>query len=146
MAAASLNWPERSPEVIVMDISISGIDAMRILQQVHCSSRVLFLTRYADLPLVEEALRAGASGLVLKVCEPAELVKAIQFVVKDTTYVTPIVARDLLHLYRSGCNATSGAHSSMRNELPTRVWESLNLPEREQWDRGYVNLSMRTKL
>jgi DNA-binding NarL/FixJ family response regulator len=78
---AKKNWPE----VIVMNIAmpfLSGIDAMRTLQKENCSSKILFLTRHIDLPLVEQALRAGASGFVLKVCEPAELVKAIRFAAK----------------------------------------------------------------
>jgi DNA-binding NarL/FixJ family response regulator len=87
------------PEVIVMNIEmpfLNGIDAMQILQKENSSSKILFLARHIDLSLVEEALRAGASGFVLKVCEPTELVKAIQFVAKGRTYVTPIVAGDLL--------------------------------------------------
>jgi DNA-binding NarL/FixJ family response regulator len=43
-----------------------------------CLAKVLFLTMHADLPLVEEAFRAGASGFVLKICETAEFVKAVQ--------------------------------------------------------------------
>jgi DNA-binding NarL/FixJ family response regulator len=102
---------KKGPEVIVMNIAmpfLNGIDAMQILQKENSSSKILFLARHMDLSLVEEALRAGAAGLVLKVCEPAELVKAIQSVVKGTTYVTPMVAGNLLHLYRGGWNATSG--------------------------------------
>jgi DNA-binding NarL/FixJ family response regulator len=98
---------KKRPEVIVMDIAmpcLNGIDAMRILQKENCSSRVLFLTRYADLPLVEEALHAGASGFVLKVCDPAEFVKAIQSVAKGTTYVTPLVGDLRSSLLKSDCN------------------------------------------
>jgi DNA-binding NarL/FixJ family response regulator len=53
------------PDVIVTDISmpqLNGIDAARILRKETNSARLLFLTMYADLPLVEEAFRAGASG------------------------------------------------------------------------------------
>ena len=88
----------KGPEVIVMNIAmpfLNGIDAMRTLQKDNCSSRILFLARDIDLQLVEEALRAGASGFVLKTCEPSELVKAIRCVAKGTRYVTPILAGDL---------------------------------------------------
>jgi two-component system invasion response regulator UvrY len=86
---------QKEAEVIVMNIampSLNGIDAMRILQKENCSSKIVFLTRHIDHPLLEKALRAGASGFLLKMCEPAELVKAIQLVAKGMTYVTPIVA------------------------------------------------------
>jgi DNA-binding NarL/FixJ family response regulator len=51
---------------------------------------------HADLPLVEEAIRAGASGFVLKVCDAEEFVKAIQTVAKGMTYITPLLAGDLV--------------------------------------------------
>src|SRR5262249_52223438 len=54
----------KRPDVIVMDISmpsLNGIEATRILQQEGCTAKVLLLTMHADLPLVEEAFRAGAS-------------------------------------------------------------------------------------
>ena len=90
---------EKRPDVIVMDISmpsLNGIDAARMLQQEGCSSRILLLTMHADLPLVEEAFRAGVSGFVLKVCDAAEFVKAVQCVARGTTYITPLLAGDLV--------------------------------------------------
>jgi DNA-binding NarL/FixJ family response regulator len=90
---------QKRPEVIVMDIampSLNGIDATRILQKEGCGSKILFLTMHADLPLVEEAFRAGASGFLLKVCDSAEFVKAIHSVARGTTYITPLLAGDLV--------------------------------------------------
>lgn len=87
------------PDVIVTDISmpdLNGIDAARILRKEVSSSRLLFLSMHADLPLVEEAFRAGASGYVLKLCGADELIKAIQCVAKGTTYITPLLAGDLI--------------------------------------------------
>jgi DNA-binding NarL/FixJ family response regulator len=51
---------------------------------------------HADLPLVEEAFRAGASGYVLKLCSAEEFMKAIQCVARGTTYITPLLAGDLI--------------------------------------------------
>jgi DNA-binding NarL/FixJ family response regulator len=90
---------QKRPEVIVMDIampSLNGIDAAKILQKEGCEAKVLFLTMHADLPLVEEAFRAGASGFLLKVCDSIEFVKAIQSVARGTTYITPLLAGDLV--------------------------------------------------
>jgi len=97
---------QKQPEVIVMDIgmpSLNGINTTRILQDEGCQAKVLFLTMQADLPLAEEALRAGAFGVVLKVCDMAELVRAIQAVAQGSTYVTPILGGDLvLSLLKNG--------------------------------------------
>ena len=90
---------KKRPEVIVMDIampSLNGIDATRILQKEGCSARILFLTMHADLSLVEEAFRAGASGFLLKVCDLEELIKAIQTVSEGARYITPLLAGDLI--------------------------------------------------
>lgn len=87
------------PDVIITDISmpqLNGIDAARILRKEVSSARLLFLSMHSELALVEEALRAGASGYVLKMCGMDELMKAIRFVVNGATYITPLVSGDLI--------------------------------------------------
>src|SRR5581483_879705 len=64
------------PDIIVTDISmphLNGIDAARIIRKEVRSARILLLTMHTDLPLIEEAFRAGASGLVLKVSSADEV-------------------------------------------------------------------------
>lgn len=87
------------PEIIVLDVSmpqLNGIDAARILRKEAISAKVLFLSMYADLPLVEEAFRTGASGYVLKLGSSDELIKAIQCISRGGTYVSPVLAGDLI--------------------------------------------------
>ena len=60
---------------------------------------------HADLPLVEEAFRAGASGYMLKLCSADEFVKAIKCVAKGATYFTPLLAGDLIS---HSCSGTAG--------------------------------------
>jgi DNA-binding NarL/FixJ family response regulator len=90
---------KQHPDVIVTDISmphLNGIDAARILVKEANAARLLFLSMHADLPLVEEAFRIGASGYILKLCGADEFVKAIQCVAKGITYITPLLAGDLI--------------------------------------------------
>lgn len=87
------------PDVIVTDISmpgLNGIDAARIVRKEVSSAKLLFLSMHADLPLVEEAFRAGGSGYVLKICEVEELLIAIQCVARGSSYVTPLLPGDLI--------------------------------------------------
>jgi DNA-binding NarL/FixJ family response regulator len=96
---------QRRPDVIVMDISmpnLNGIDATRILRKEGCSAKILFLTMHADLPLVEEAFRAGAYGFMLKVGDAEEFITAIQSVAKGTRYMTPLLADMVSSLIRAG--------------------------------------------
>lgn len=82
------------PDIVVTDISMprmNGIDAARILRQDANAAKILFLTMYSDLPLVEEAFRTGASGYVLKAGGTEELLKAIDCINKGGTYVSPLL-------------------------------------------------------
>jgi DNA-binding NarL/FixJ family response regulator len=90
---------QHHPDVIVTDISmphLNGLDAARILVKEANSAKLLFLTMHADLPLVVEAFKAGASGYILKLCGVDEFVKAIHCVARGTTYITPLLAGDLV--------------------------------------------------
>ncbi len=85
------------PDVIVSDIAmpgLSGLEALRRLRAQGDETRFVFLTMHADPQLADEALRAGASGFVLKHCAGEDLVGAIEDVVRGGTYVTPRVGRE----------------------------------------------------
>ena len=87
------------PEVIVVDTAmpqLNGIDAVRILRKEANPAKVLFLSTHADLSLVEEAFRIGASGYLLKQGSADELANAIQSVYRGGTYVTPLLAGDVI--------------------------------------------------
>lgn len=86
------------PDVILLDISmpgLNGIDAALSLKTEVVTSKIVFLTMYADSAYVNGALRAGASGYVLKRCASAELVDAIHQVLEGRTYITPQIAQNL---------------------------------------------------
>jgi DNA-binding NarL/FixJ family response regulator len=100
------------PDIVVMDISMpqfNGIDAARILRRQGNAAKILFLSMYADLPLVEEAFRTGASGYVLKTGGTDELVKAIQCISRGGTYVTPLLGDLISTLLTAGPQQKSRA-------------------------------------
>ena len=87
------------PDVIVADVSmpqLNGIEAARMLRREAITSRVLFLSTDADVSVVQEAFRTGAAGYVLKIGGVDELVNAIQSVSRGGTYITPLLAGDLI--------------------------------------------------
>jgi DNA-binding NarL/FixJ family response regulator len=87
------------PEVIVMDLtmpSMNGIQATRALRKERSLAKILVLTMHSELSMIEEAFRAGASGIVLKAGSPEEFVTAVQFVADGATYITPLLAGDLI--------------------------------------------------
>jgi DNA-binding NarL/FixJ family response regulator len=69
------------PDVVVMDISMPGVNglaATRLLKQQYPKVSIVALTRHGDDAYVQELLRAGVSGYVLKQSAPAELLQAIR--------------------------------------------------------------------
>jgi DNA-binding NarL/FixJ family response regulator len=87
------------PDVIVADMAMpvmDGLEALQRLKAARINAKVIFLTMHADAQLATEALRAGASGYVLKHSAGEELITAIQEVLQGRTYLTPLIANDVL--------------------------------------------------
>ena len=90
---------ELRPDVIVADMAmpvLSGLEALRRLKAEGLDAKVIFLTMHADAQLATEALRAGASGYVLKHSAGEELIRAIQEVLEGRVYLTPLLTKDVI--------------------------------------------------
>ncbi len=93
------------PDVVVADISmphLNGIEAVRQIKEKNPQIRVVILTMHHDVQYAARAFEAGASGFVLKVSAPSELITAIGEVLKGKTYVTPAIAGELIQSYKEG--------------------------------------------
>jgi DNA-binding NarL/FixJ family response regulator len=80
------------PEIIIMDVSmpvLNGLEATRIIHELLPNTKILLLTLHSSAELVRTAFRAGARGYVLKSDAEHELVRALNVVVGDGTYVSP---------------------------------------------------------
>ena len=85
-------------DVVVMDVSMpgmSGIVATRRLKELRPELPVVSLTRHADQTFLEELLRAGASGYVLKQSPQSELFRAIRAAASGQQYVDPALTHHL---------------------------------------------------
>lgn len=94
------------PDVVLMDIAmpdLSGYEATRRIKSAHKEMKVLILTMYDDEDLVARCLEAGASGYVLKDTPAAQLVYAIDMVVrKGGQYLSPEILPKVMNAYASG--------------------------------------------
>lgn len=87
------------PDVVLLDLSLgdmSGIDVARQLCASHPKVRVLILTVHEDQELLQEAVRVGASGYLLKKASKSELIGAIQSALRGELYIHPSLIRSLI--------------------------------------------------
>jgi len=85
---------ELAPEVVIMDVSMpgmNGLEATRIIHDVLPETKVLLLTLHSSSEFVRSAFRAGARGYVLKSDAENELVRALNVVIGEGTYVSPAI-------------------------------------------------------
>jgi DNA-binding NarL/FixJ family response regulator len=104
--AAALN-----PDVILMDVRMPGVDGIEATRQIVAAdplARILILTTFDLDEYAFSALRAGASGFVLKDVPLDELARAIRCVASGDAVVSPRITRRLLDVYATRLPSLSG--------------------------------------
>ncbi|GAA2703563.1 MULTISPECIES: response regulator [Actinoplanes] len=110
-----------APDVVLMDVRMPGIDGLTATARLTAGPRppkVLVLTTFHQDAYVFAALRAGASGFLLKDAEPAELVAAIRTVAAGEAMLSPAVTRRLIDAFATGA-VTSVPESDPRLDALT---------------------------
>jgi DNA-binding NarL/FixJ family response regulator len=91
------------PDVVLMDIQMPKVDGLeatrRIAQDASTDSRILILTTFERDDYVFEALRAGASGFMLKNAAPEDLVRAVRVVATGDALLDPAITRRVIQDY-----------------------------------------------
>jgi DNA-binding NarL/FixJ family response regulator len=98
--AVSLAARERA-DVVLMDIRMPGTDGLEATRRIAADGRlagvkVIILTTFESDEYVYQAIRAGASGFLLKDCEPEDLVQAVRVVARGEALLAPSVTRRLI--------------------------------------------------
>jgi two-component system response regulator DevR len=111
------------PDVVLLDIRLpdgTGFDACRRILQRLPETRVLVLTSVVDDNLVDEAIRAGTHGYLLKEINARGLVQAILDVAEGKSILDPAITARVLQLVRSG-SASHGANLASLSTQEQRV-------------------------
>jgi DNA-binding NarL/FixJ family response regulator len=98
------------PDVVLMDIRMPVMDGLEATRQIAVEQllsevRVLILTTFESDEYVFEALRAGASGFLLKDAEPTELLQGVRVVASGDALLSPSVTRRLIGRFAAGPEA-----------------------------------------
>ena len=119
------------PDVAVLDIRMPHVDGIeatrRITAALGDSVRVLMLTTFGLDEYVFDALRAGASGFMLKDAPPEELLEAIRIVAGGAALLAPTVTGAVIAEFARRSPAAAGDHSARLEELTEREREVLML-------------------
>ncbi|ODR23904.1 response regulator transcription factor [Mycolicibacterium porcinum] len=99
------------PDVVVMDLRMKRVDGIEATRQVTAADGppVLALTTFNDDELLSGALRAGASGFVLKDSSAEELIRAVRAVAQGDSYLDPAVTSRVLTTYRKSAEPRRAA-------------------------------------
>jgi DNA-binding NarL/FixJ family response regulator len=120
------------PDVVLMDIRMprmDGLQATSAMLSLATPPRVVMLTTYDLDEYIFEALRAGASGFLLKDSPPEELISAIRVVATGAALLTPAVTRRLIEAFVSVPRVSADAQKQL-DDLTPRELEVLHLVAR----------------
>ncbi|MEU5943417.1 response regulator transcription factor [Micromonospora sp. NPDC047548] len=120
------------PDVVLMDVQMPGLDGIEATRHIAADPdlavvRVLILTNYGLDSYVFAALRAGASGFLLKDSDPADLLQAVAVVARGDALLAPAVTRTLISEFVAGPPADTTAG---RDVLTAREQEIVELVAR----------------
>ncbi len=138
------------PDVVLMDITmpeLNGLDATALICREHPNIKVIIISMHATEAYVVEALRAGATGYLLKDAESGELERAIRTVSRGERYLTAAVSQNMIVRFLRSDHQTAADRGTGTEALTTRQREVLQLiaegrSTREIAER--LNLSVKT--
>jgi DNA-binding NarL/FixJ family response regulator len=137
---------EKEPDIVLMDIwmpRLSGIDATRRINKRGSSAKVLVLSMHESRTYVEEVLRAGAAGYVVKSSAASDLLQAIDAVKTGQSYLSPSITQQVVDaIARPGDTAPSGVSmlTDREREVLQLVAEGLSSKE----IAGVLGVSLKT--
>lgn len=134
---------QQHPDIVILDISMpvmNGIEAARALTSQFPSVKLLFVTMHADPAYIRAAFQAGASGYILKQSLGDELTQALHAVLRGHTYVTPLIAKEVVDGMLNGDSRPLVELTARQQEVLQLIVDGLSAKD----IAGKLNISHRT--
>jgi DNA-binding NarL/FixJ family response regulator len=133
--AVELARRERA-DVVLMDIRMPEADGLSATRQIAAREdmagvKVIILTTFETDEYVYQALREGASGFLVKDCEPEDLIRAVRVVARGEALLSPSVTRRLITSLAAGPGLAAARDRAARREVPGHDLSRLTGRERE---------------
>jgi len=123
---------ELTPDIAVLDIGmpgLNGVDAARIALKDSPQLKVILLTVHTENEYVDEALRAGVCGYVLKKQATSDLIRAIHEVSNGNIYLSPGISRAVIETFRSGSQLAARTLTAREREVLQLIAEGRTTKE-----------------
>ncbi len=124
--AAELELPILQPDIVIMDINLpgkTGIECVRTVKQTSPSIQFMMFTVYENNDQVFEALKAGASGYLLKKTPPLQIIEAVKELQQGGSPMSASIARKLVTLFYDQHGPATGEAASVLTPREKEVLE-----------------------
>lgn len=133
------------PDVVLMDVSMpvcDGVEATKRLRRVHPELPVVMLTMHGDSATLTSAIRAGASGYLLKDSRIEEVAEAIRTAARGDTALTPELATSMLEEFRRLARGDQRAPGPVLTKREEEVLQLIadGLSTQEVAERLYISV------
>lgn len=117
---------EHAPDVVLMDLNMPGLGGLAATSEIAAKAKVLVLTMYDDDANVVAALRAGASGYLLKGAGPDEVISAVRAVARGQAVFGAALAARVLEIFADRPPPAEADRASQFPQLSVREREVLD--------------------
>lgn len=124
--AASLELPLLKPDIVIMDINLpgmTGIECIRQVKKVAPEIQFMMFTVYENNDQVFEALKAGASGYLLKKTAPLQIIEAVKELFEGGSPMSAAIARKLVSVFVDQNKGTTAPEAAILSPREKEVLE-----------------------
>jgi DNA-binding NarL/FixJ family response regulator len=123
---------QQSPEVMLVDLGLPGMSGVELISEIKATwpeVEMMAFTVFDDKPTVFAAIKAGASGYLLKGCSPRELVEALHLLAAGGAPMTPKIARAVVRELQEGNAEADGLLTAREKEVLVGIERGLTYKE-----------------